>query len=56
MLQVMLPSALTTASASRLQFFEARYPARLYPCLRFTESFTAFNAKLGAEQIATPFS
>src|SRR3982751_3730205 len=34
-LLTMLPSALTTASASQLQFFEARYPARLCPCLRF---------------------
>src|SRR5262245_35285943 len=29
-----------TASAPRLQLFEARYPARLCPCLRFTEHFT----------------
>src|SRR5664279_4889545 len=45
-----------TASAPRLQLFEARYPARLCPCLRFNEYFTAPTAKLGAEWIATPFS
>src|SRR5665811_762397 len=45
------PSALTTASASQLQFFEARYPAHLSPCLRFSGGFTAPTAKLGAEWI-----
>src|SRR5450759_2981111 len=52
----MLPSALTTASASRLEFFAARYPARLYPCLRFTEHLAMLRAKLGAEWFAIPFS
>jgi hypothetical protein len=56
MLLAMLPSALTTASASRLQFFEARYPAHLYPCLRFVVRLTAHHAKLGAEWFAIPFS
>src|SRR5579863_8020375 len=51
-----LPSALTTASASRLQFFEARYPARPYPCLRFAMHLAMPGAKLGAEWLATPFS
>ena len=55
-LLTMLPSALTTASASRLQFFEARYPARLYPCLRFAVHLATPGAKLGAEWFATPFS
>ena len=52
----MLPSAMLTASASGLQVFEAQYPARLYPCLRFTASLAVASAKLGAEWIATPFS
>jgi hypothetical protein len=52
----MLPSALTTASASQLQFFEARYPAHLFPCLRFTEHLAMLRAKLGAEWFAIPFS
>jgi hypothetical protein len=51
-----LPSALSTASASRLFFFEARYPARLCPCLRFAGRLAAFSAKLGVEWFATPFS
>src|SRR5215471_19831352 len=34
-LPTLLPSALMTASASRLKLFEALYPARLYLCLRF---------------------
>ena len=55
-LPAILPSALTTASASQLQFFEARYPARLYPCLRFAMYLTIPGAKLGAEWFATPFS
>src|ERR1700675_1830285 len=37
-----LPSALSTASASRLFFFEPRYPARLCPCLRFDIRLTAY--------------
>src|SRR6266498_828840 len=45
-----------TASAPRLRLFEARYPARLCPCLRFRGGFTAPTVKLGAERIATPFS
>src|SRR2546421_8734299 len=44
---IVLPSALSTASASRLFFFEARYPARLCPCLRFDDRLTADTAKLG---------
>ena len=55
-LLVMLPSAVVTASAPCLQIFEARYPAHLFPCLRFTEHFAVARAKLGAEWIATPFS
>jgi hypothetical protein len=55
-LLTMLPSALTTASASQLQFFEARYPARLCPCLRFAMHLAMPGAKLGAEWFATPFS
>jgi len=43
-----------------LSFFtghaEARYPARLYPCLRFAVHLAVHNAKLGAEWFATPFS
>src|ERR1051325_105144 len=38
-----------TASAPRLQLFEAQYPTRLSPCLRFRGSFTGPTAKLGAE-------
>jgi hypothetical protein len=34
----------------------AQYPAHLYPCLRFAEHLAVRNAKLGAEQFATPFS
>src|SRR5437762_13550411 len=41
-----LPSALSTASASRSFFFEARYPARLCPCLRFAGHLAAYSAKL----------
>jgi len=55
-LLTMLPSTLTTASASRLQFFEAEYPTRLCPCLRFTEHLAVPGAKLGAEWLATPSS
>jgi len=36
-----------------LQIFEARYPAHLFPCLRFTGHLTAPSAKLGAKQIVT---
>jgi len=36
--------------------FEALYPAHLYPCLRFAERLAALSAKLGAEQVANPFS
>ena len=52
----MLPSAGLRASASRLDIFEAQYPAHLFPCLRFTARLAAHSAKLGAEWIATPFS
>src|SRR5450756_2951220 len=55
-LLAMLPSALTTASASRLQFFEARYPAHPFPCLRFNGHLAMPTAKLGAEWLATPSS
>src|ERR1700730_8190971 len=53
---LMLPSAESKASVSRLYLFEAQYPARLYPCLRFAVHLTMYNAKLGAEWFATPFS
>jgi hypothetical protein len=52
----MLPSAGSTASASRLHIFEAQYPAHLFPCLRFTVRLATPSAKLGAEWIATPSS
>jgi hypothetical protein len=55
-LLTMLPSALTTASASRLQFFEAEYPAHPCPYLRFTGHLAVLSAKLGAEWLATPSS
>ncbi|HTF61702.1 MAG TPA: hypothetical protein VK638_03215, partial [Edaphobacter sp.] len=51
-----LPSANAKASASWLHPFEAQYPARLYPCLRFAVHLAMHNAKLGAEWFATPFS
>ena len=51
-----LPSALTTTSASRLEFSGARYPAHLFPCLRFSGRLATPTAKLGAEWLATPFS
>jgi len=45
-----------SVSASWLHLFEAQYPARLYPCLRFAVHLAVPNAKLGAEWFATPFS
>jgi hypothetical protein len=55
-LLTVLPSALSTASASRLLFFEARYPAHPYPCLRFTRHLAVPGAKLRAEWLAMPSS
>src|SRR5450432_1724014 len=55
-LPLMLPAAITRASASRLHLFGAQYPPRLFPCLRFVVHLTMPNAKLGAEWIASPFS
>ena len=55
-LLTLLPSALMTASASRLKLFEALYPARLYLYLRFAVHLAIPGAKLEAERIATPFS
>jgi hypothetical protein len=55
-LPLMLPSANAKASASCLHLFRAQYPAHLYPCLRFAAHLTMYNAKLGAEWFATPFS
>ena len=42
-----LPSVVRTTSASRLQIFEAQYPAHLYPCLRFSGHFAVPHAKTG---------
>jgi hypothetical protein len=55
-LPFMLPAAITRASASGLHLFEAQYPPRLFPCLRFVVHLAMPNAKLGAEWIASPFS
>src|SRR5215813_9698032 len=55
-LPLMLPSAITRASASGLHLFRAQYPPHLFPCLRFAVHLTMPSAKLGAEWIATPFS
>jgi len=54
-LRGLLPSAGLAASASRLQIFEAQYPAHPFPCLRFAEHLAMPSAKLGVEWIATPF-
>jgi len=55
-LPLMLPSAITRASASGLHLFGAQYPPHLFPCLRFVVHLAMPNAKLGAEWIASPFS
>src|SRR6202166_2330298 len=55
-LLAMLPSATNDSVGAPIELFEARYPARPYPCLRFRDGLTAFTAKLGAERIANPFS
>src|ERR1700746_2751595 len=56
LLPLMLPSAITRASASGLHLFGAQYPPHLFPCLRFVVHLAMPNAKLGAERIASPFS
>jgi hypothetical protein len=53
---IMLPAAITRASASGLHLFGAQYPPHLFPCLRFAVHLTMPSAKLGAEWIASPFS
>ena len=53
---LMLPSAITRASASGLHLFGAQYPPHLFPCLRFVVHLAMPNAKLGAEWIASLFS
>jgi len=55
-LPLMLPAAITRASASGLHLFGAQYPPHLFPCLRFVVHLAMPNAKLGAEWIASPFS
>ena len=55
-LPLMLPAAITRASASGLHLFGAQYPPHLFPCLRFVVHLAIPNAKLGAEWIASPFS
>jgi hypothetical protein len=55
-LPLMLPAAITRASASGLYLFGAQYPPHLFPCLRFVVHLAMPNAKLGAEWIASPFS
>src|SRR5215470_8556036 len=55
-LPLMLPSAITRASAPRLYLFGAQYPPHLFPCLRFAVHLAMSSAKLGAEWIANPFS
>ncbi len=55
-LPLMLPAAITRASASGLHLFGAQYPPHLFPCLRFVVHLAIPNAKLGAEWIANPFS
>src|SRR5215469_3433564 len=39
-LPLMLPAAITRASASRLHLFGAQYPPHLFPCLRFAAYLT----------------
>ena len=56
LLPLMLPSAITRASASRLHLFGVQYPPHLFPCLRFVVHLAMPYAKLGAEWIASPFS
>ena len=46
---LMLPSAITRASASGLHLFGAQYPPHLFPCLRFAVHLAMPSAKLGAE-------
>ena len=48
-LPLMLPAAITRASASGLHLFGAQYPPHLFPCLRFVVHLAMPNAKLGAE-------
>jgi hypothetical protein len=55
-LPLMLPAAITRASASGLHLFGAQYPPLLFPCLRFVVHLAMPNAKLGAEWIASPSS
>ena len=55
-LPLLLPAAITRASASGLHLFGAQYPPHLFPCLRFVVHLAMPNAKLGAEWIASPFS
>jgi len=53
---IMLPAAITRASASGLHLFGAQCPPHLFRCLRFAVHLAMPNAKLGAEWIANPFS
>src|SRR5262249_1752242 len=52
----MLPAAITRASAPGLHLFGAQCPPHLFPCLRFAVHLAMPSAKVGAEQIASPFS
>ena len=51
----MLPSAIETTSAPRLRIFEAQYPARLCPCLRFNCHLAVTAAKLGVRMVRYSF-
>src|SRR5947208_17060805 len=39
----------------RIEFFEARFPARRYLCLRFTRSLTAPSARLEVKMVRYSF-
>jgi hypothetical protein len=51
----MLPSAIETTSAPRLRIFEAQYPARLCPCLRFNCHLAVTAATLGVRMVRYSF-
>jgi hypothetical protein len=46
-LPTVLPSAYMDSVGALKNIFEAQYPARLCPCLRFAVGLTTSNAKLG---------
>jgi hypothetical protein len=52
---IVLPSAIRTTSAPRLRIFEAQYPARLCPCLRFNRHLAMAPAKLGVRMVRYSF-